>query len=57
MVDLAGRMIYNDSGEPIFNFGKHKNKTVTEVLNKEPDIMTGFSIVTLPLIPKVNLPK
>lgn len=36
MVDLAGRIIYNDSGEPIFNFGKHKNKTVTEVLNKEP---------------------
>jgi DNA polymerase-3 subunit epsilon len=36
MVDLAGRMVYNDAGEEIFNFGKHKNKTVKEVLSKEP---------------------
>ena len=36
MVDLAGRIVYNDNGEEIFNFGKHKGKTVSEVLNIEP---------------------
>jgi DNA polymerase-3 subunit epsilon len=36
MVDLAGRMIKNEKGEEIFNFGKHKGKKVTSVLNGEP---------------------
>ncbi|GIL21592.1 MAG: DNA polymerase III subunit epsilon [Bacteroidota bacterium] len=36
MVDLAGRMIRNDKGEVIFNFGKHKGKVVTQVLKDEP---------------------
>ena len=36
MVDLAGRMAYNDKGEEVFNFGKHKGKKVLEVLKKEP---------------------
>jgi DNA polymerase-3 subunit epsilon len=36
MVDLAGRMIKNEKGEEIFNFGKHKNKKVTTVLKEEP---------------------
>lgn len=36
LVDLAGRMVYNDRGEIVFNFGKHKGKTVTWVLEKEP---------------------
>jgi DNA polymerase-3 subunit epsilon len=36
MVDLAGRMIKNDKGEEIFNFGKHKNKKVTQVFKEEP---------------------
>jgi DNA polymerase-3 subunit epsilon len=36
MVDLAGRMIYNDKGIEVFNFGKHKGKSVVEVLKKEP---------------------
>lgn len=36
MVDLAGRMILNDKGEEIFNFGKHKGKKVTQVLKDEP---------------------
>jgi DNA polymerase-3 subunit epsilon len=36
MVDLAGRMIFNEKGEEIFNFGKHKDRLVTEVLEKEP---------------------
>ncbi len=36
MIDLAGRMVYNAKGEAVFNFGKHKNKPVLEVLSKEP---------------------
>lgn len=36
MVDLAGRMIFNDDGEEVFNFGKHKGKRVVDVLEKEP---------------------
>src|SRR5690606_13495638 len=36
MVDLAGRMIKNENGEEIFNFGKHKNKKVAAVLKTEP---------------------
>ncbi len=35
-VDLAGRMIYNDNGEPIFNFGKNKGKKVKDVVRHEP---------------------
>ncbi len=36
LVDLAGRMIRNDKGEIIFNFGKHKGKAVLQVLKDEP---------------------
>lgn len=36
MVDLAGRMAFNDEGVEIFNFGKHKNKPVLKVLEIEP---------------------
>lgn len=36
MVDLAGRMIRNDKGQEIFNFGKHKNKPVLQVFRDEP---------------------
>lgn len=36
MVDLAGRMVYNDKGEEVFNFGKHKGKRVVDILAKEP---------------------
>lgn len=35
-VDMLGRIVYNDKDEEIFNFGKHKGKTVREVLKTEP---------------------
>jgi DNA polymerase-3 subunit epsilon len=35
-VDLAGRIVYNEKKEEVFNFGKHKGKTVKEVFEKEP---------------------
>jgi len=36
MIDLAGRMIRNSNGEAIFNFGKHRNKSVLSVFKDEP---------------------
>ena len=35
-VDYAGRIVLNDKDQPVFNFGKHKGRPVTEVLAKEP---------------------
>lgn len=34
--DLASRMVYNDKGLVVFNFGKHRGKVVTDVLRQEP---------------------
>ncbi len=36
LADLAGRFIKNDQEEILFNFGKHKGKTVKQVLKDEP---------------------
>ena len=36
MLDLAGRMVYNAQGTAVFNFGKHKGKSVVQVLQQEP---------------------
>lgn len=35
-LDLAARFVLNENDEPIMNFGKHKGKTVKEVLRREP---------------------
>ena len=35
-VDFAGHIIENENGEPVFNFGKNKGKTVVEVLKTNP---------------------
>lgn len=34
-VDLAGRIVFNEKKQEVFNFGKHKGKTVEEVFSKE----------------------
>ncbi len=34
-VDFAGRMIYNEKGEEIINFGKYKGQRVTDVLKTD----------------------
>ncbi len=36
IVDYARRFSFNDKGEEIFNFGKYKNMTATEVFKKDP---------------------
>lgn len=35
-VDLAGRLVYDDSGKEIVNFGKHKGKYIMDVFQSEP---------------------
>jgi DNA polymerase-3 subunit epsilon len=36
LVDLAGRIVLNDKGQEVFNFGKHKGKMVSYVFKNEP---------------------
>ncbi len=38
--DLAGRIIFNEEGTEIFNFGKHKGKPVELVFRDEPSYYT-----------------
>jgi len=59
-VDFAGRIIYNDKGVEVFNFGKHRGKPVTEVLAKEPSyyswMMDGdFPLNTKQILTKIRL--
>ena len=35
-VDFSGHLIYNDAGEPVINFGKHKGRTARQVYFTEP---------------------
>jgi DNA polymerase-3 subunit epsilon len=35
-VDLVGHIVFNNSQEEVFNFGKYKKRTVEEVFRKEP---------------------
>lgn len=36
LVDFSGMLVYNDKGEAVVNFGKHKGKTARQVFNAEP---------------------
>jgi len=40
-VDFAGRIVYNDKGEELINFGKYKGQKVVDVLKSDPGIMGG----------------
>jgi len=55
MVDLAGRVVYNDQGEEIYNFGKHKGKRVVDVLNEEPQYYDWIMKSDFPLDTKRKL--
>ena len=59
-VDFAGRMVYDDNGVEVFNFGKYKGVSVTEVLQKDPGyfgwIMNGdFTLNTKNVLTKIRL--
>ena len=51
-VDLLGRFIFNDKNIEVFNFGKHKGKAVTEVLEKEPGYYSWMMNGDFPLYTK-----
>jgi DNA polymerase III subunit epsilon len=55
LVDLAGRMILNDKGDVLFNFGKHKNKLVDKVFNEEPSYYDWMMNGDFPLDTKRKL--
>jgi DNA polymerase-3 subunit epsilon len=54
-VDFAGRMVYNEQGEETFNFGKHKGKTVEDVLKIEPSYYSWMMQGDFPLYTKRKL--
>jgi len=59
-VDFIGRIVYNENGEEVFNFGKHKGKKVEDVFNKEPSyynwIMNGdFPLFTKKVLTEIKL--
>ncbi len=54
-VDFAGRIVLNDKGVEIFNFGKHKGKSVAEVLKKEPSYYSWMMDGDFPLNTKQEL--
>ena len=60
LVDLAGRMVYNDKGDVVFNFGKYKGTLVSDVLKRDPSyydwMMKGdFSVDTKKRLTQIKL--
>jgi len=60
MADFAGRIIYDENGTEIFNFGKHKGKPVEVVLKEEPSyyawMMNGdFPLYTKKILTEIKL--
>ena len=61
-LDFAGFIIVNENKEPSFSFGKHKGKTVDEVLEKEPGyfgwiINADFPLYTKKVLTQLKLSK
>ena len=59
-VDFAGRMVYNDAGVEVFNFGKYKGMPVTEVLQRDPGYYgwiqsSDFTLNTKAMLTKIRL--
>jgi DNA polymerase-3 subunit epsilon len=58
--DLAGRIVFNDKKQEVFNFGKHKGRPVEEVLKAEPSyyewMMNGdFPLQTKNVLTRIRL--
>lgn len=59
-VDFAGRMVYDDKGVEVFNFGKYKGQSVTEVLKRDPGYYSwilgnDFTLNTKAMLTKIRL--
>lgn len=48
-IDFAGRFVFNKMGIAVVNFGKHKDKPVSEVIKKEPSYYDWFMNSDFPL--------
>jgi DNA polymerase III subunit epsilon len=60
IVDFAGRIIYDENGIEIFNFGKHKGEPVETVFREEPSyyswMMNGdFPLYTKKILTEIKL--
>ncbi|MBL4709493.1 MAG: 3'-5' exonuclease, partial [Flavobacteriales bacterium] len=58
--DLMGRIIFNEDNVEVFNFGKHKGRSVADVLEKEPSyykwMMNGdFPLYTKKVLTAIKL--
>ncbi|WKK56900.1 3'-5' exonuclease [Sphingobacterium sp. BN32] len=51
-VDFAGRIVYDEDGDPSINFGKHKGKKVTDVFEVEPSYYAWMQNGDFPLYTK-----
>jgi DNA polymerase-3 subunit epsilon len=51
-VDYAGRIVYNDKGEEVFAFGKHKGRRVSDVFEQEPSYYSWMMNGDFPLYTK-----
>ncbi|MBB2950891.1 3'-5' exonuclease [Sphingobacterium sp. JUb56] len=51
-VDFAGRIVYNEDGVEVINFGKHKGRPVTEVFDVEPSYYAWMQNGDFPLYTK-----
>jgi DNA polymerase-3 subunit epsilon len=51
-VDFAGRIIYDENGIEIFNFGKHKGKSVEKVFSEDPSYYSWMMNSDFPLYTK-----
>lgn len=59
-VDFAGRMVYDDKGVEVFNFGKYKGESVSEVLKRDPGyyswiLNSDFTLNTKAMLTKIRL--
>ncbi|MEE4198114.1 MAG: 3'-5' exonuclease [Bacteroidales bacterium] len=60
--DFAGRIVYNDKGQEIFNFGKYKGQPVESVLEKDPGyfgwiLNSDFPLYTKKVLTAIKLRK
>lgn len=55
VVDFAGRMVFNEEGEEVINFGKHKGRTVESVFEAEPSYYAWMKQGDFPLYTKKKL--
>jgi len=51
-VDFAGRIVYDEKGVEVFNFGKHKGKAVEKVFQEEPGYFSWMMQGEFPLYTK-----